>query len=180
MSLPFLPVGTRAFFFSAHITKYTGTHNKDRTKIRGTTHKVAYSRPRCKIRTGTPKIHIPWCVCWVVGSTYCTSVFLLIRKREGHRMNTRGTPSLVPPPATETSDFFFYVMQIFWRWRKTLLSLPSGSFELAAIILRRPRLVNKICPDKEKRNLSDYSGQTGTVCDNSFYSKRCKVCYNQF
>lgn len=63
MSLPFLPVGTRAFFFSAHITKYTGTHNKDRTKIRGTTHKVAYSRPRCKIRTGTPKIRIPWCVC---------------------------------------------------------------------------------------------------------------------
>lgn len=107
MSLPFLPVGTRAFFFSAHITKYTGTHNKDRTKIRGTTHKVAYSRPRCKIRTGTPKIRIPWCVRWVVGSTYCTSVFLLIRKREGHRMNTRGTPSLVPPPATETSDFFF-------------------------------------------------------------------------
>lgn len=50
----------------APMSSFLGTHyryryiTKTKTKIRVC--KVAYSRPRCKIRTGTPTIRIPWCV----------------------------------------------------------------------------------------------------------------------
>lgn len=99
--------------------------------------------------------------------------------KERGAQNEREAP-LCSPASSKRDVRRFFVMQISEDEEKLFSSLRK--FRAAAIILRRPRFVNKICPDKDSGETESVRLQRtdGTVCDSSLLYTRCKVRYNQF